>query len=57
MGKINAVCGIIGALVVIFGLLVRLDMIPGVSASRGMAPIVLGAVIAAWSLFMRKRYR
>lgn len=54
---VNTVCGACGVLVMIFGLLVKLGMISAVPASRGMAPIVLGAIIVVWSLLMRKRYR
>lgn len=51
---INTVCGVCGVLVMTFGLLVKLNVISAVPASRGMAPIVLGAIIVIWSLLMRK---
>lgn len=54
---VNTICGICGALAMIFGLLVRMGVVSAVPASRGMAPIVLGAIIVIWSLLMRKRYR
>ena len=56
-GIVNLVCGIAGALVVLFGILVLASVIPGVVSSRGMAPVFLGGIILLWSLISGRRRR
>ncbi len=53
---VNIFCGVAGVLVILFGVIVKAGMISAVPASRGLAPIILGAIIVVWSLFMKKRY-
>ncbi len=52
---INYICGILGACIIIFGLLVRLGFLSQVEPARGMVPIILGAVILLWSWYSQKR--
>lgn len=52
---INYICGILGACIIIFGLLVRMGFLSQVESGRGMVPIILGAVILLWSWYSQKR--
>jgi len=51
---INWICGILGCLVIIFGIVVEMGFL-NVDSSRGMTPIVLGAIILIWSVYSEKR--
>ena len=52
---INYICGGLGILIILFGLIVRMGMLSQVEAARGMVPIILGAVILLWSWYSQNR--
>lgn len=52
---INYICGILGACIIVFGLIVRMGMLSQVEPARGMVPIILGAVILLWSWYSQNR--
>ena len=54
---INQVCGILGFMVIIFGITIRTGLISGIPVQKGLVLIILGVVIVLWAIIMRRRYR
>lgn len=54
---VNIICAAAGLGIVIFGIIVRTGALAQVDPTRGMVPILLGAIIALWSLVGLRRRR